>query len=368
MEGHAHVRTFPHIAMDPETKPLYDLMHNNNGEPRTAEGVWISYLGANRAFKPILREGKLTAEYGAPVQGPKIGPEYTFGLTLEQRIPNPILLIKTAWGGQSLYQNFRPPSAGPYKLNEYEIEQVSKNGKSIAEVETRINEKAGERYRQMIDHVEDVLANIQRVYPDYDPKQGYQIAGFIWFQGWNDKVARSVYPNRDKPGGYDLYSELLAHFIRDVRRDLKAPDMPLVIGVMGVGGEIDINNPPNQHAHKNYYFRQAMAAPASWPEFENNVIAVYTEKYWDDELGTIDTKWEQLKAKKNRLRKNKDLNPDEQKAQSEAYMNEIFTPEELELRELAISNFGFHYMGSAKIFAQIGHGFADALQPQDKHE
>ena len=59
---------------------------------------------------------------------------------------------------------------------------------------------------------------------------------------------------------YDLYSELLAHFIRDVRKDLGAPSMPFVIGVMGVGG---VKEEPD-------YFRQAMAAPASLPDFKGN--------------------------------------------------------------------------------------------------
>lgn len=112
MEGHAHVRTFPHVAMDPKTKPLSDLMQDENGKPRTAERTWISYLGARKADKSLL-EGKLTAGFGAPVKGPKIGPEFTFGLTLEKRMSNPILLIKTAWGGRNLSTNFRPPSAGP---------------------------------------------------------------------------------------------------------------------------------------------------------------------------------------------------------------------------------------------------------------
>ena len=47
-------------------------------------------------------------------------------------------------------------------------------------------------------------------------------------------------------------AELLAHLIRDVRKDLHTPDMRFVIGVMGVGG------PGEQVA-----FRKAMAAPAS---------------------------------------------------------------------------------------------------------
>ena len=31
-----------------------------------------------------------------------------------------MLIIKTAWGGKSLHTDFRPPSAGPYQLNDYQ--------------------------------------------------------------------------------------------------------------------------------------------------------------------------------------------------------------------------------------------------------
>ena len=82
----------------------------------------------------------------------------------------------------------------------------------------------------MLEHVQSVLKDINQVYPDYDSKAGYQLAGFVWFQGWNDMVDRGVYPNRGKPGGYAAYSDVLAHFIRDVRKELAAPNMPFVIG------------------------------------------------------------------------------------------------------------------------------------------
>ncbi len=46
----------------------------------------------------------------------------------------------------------------------------------------------------MIDHVKHVLADPKRVCPQYDPSQGYELAGFVWFQGWNDMVNSGVYP------------------------------------------------------------------------------------------------------------------------------------------------------------------------------
>ena len=66
---------------------------------------------------------------------------------------------------------------------------------------------------------------VKRVVPDYDAAQGCELAGFAWFQGWNDLVDGSTYPNREKPGGYDAYRVAIAHFIRDVRRDLNAPKL-----------------------------------------------------------------------------------------------------------------------------------------------
>ena len=70
--------------------------------------------------------------------------------------------------------------------------------------------------------MQKVLRDIKRVVPDYDPKQGYELAGFVWFQGFNDLVDDWTYHDQMKPGGYDQYSELLGHLIRDVRKDLSA--------------------------------------------------------------------------------------------------------------------------------------------------
>ena len=53
----------------------------------------------------------------------------------------------------------------------------------------------GVYYRLMIEHVKKVLADPKRVCPDYDPQQGYEIAGFVWLQGFNDMVDGHVYPN-----------------------------------------------------------------------------------------------------------------------------------------------------------------------------
>ena len=135
-------------------------------------------------------------------------------------------------------------------------------------------------YRLMMEHVRKVLADPAKYHPAYDPEKGYEISGFVWFQGYNDAADRITYPNRQDPRGYEQYSWLLSHLIRDVRKDLKTPELPFVIGVMGVGGKKTEPDP----------FREAMAAPASMDEFKGNVIAVRTAQFCDEKLAELQRK------------------------------------------------------------------------------
>jgi alpha-galactosidase len=289
MEGHAQIRTFDYIGKDPATAPLLKEMRNPDGTPRVCDKVWMSYLtGPYDGSANGEGLGKLTAGFGERGDNPtrlssKIGPEFTFGIYMEKNLKEPILMIKTAWGGRSLNTEFRPPSAGPYKLPK-EIQDVwdqhPRGAHGIPKLEDRKkwqDEKdaaSGVFYRMMVEHVKKVLADPKRVCPAFDPREGYELGGFVWLQGFNDLVDGTTYPNEN----YEEYSRLLAHFIRDVRKDLSAPKMPFVIGVLGVDGE------------KNVNFRKAMAAPAAMPEFKGNVIAVDTAPFWDDDIAAAEPK------------------------------------------------------------------------------
>ncbi len=288
MEGHAEIRTFDYIGLDPRTAPILKEMRNPDGTPKVCDKVWMSYLtGPYDGSANGEGLGKLTAGFGArgdqPTRnGGKIGPEFTFGIYMEKELKEPILIIKAAWGGRSLNTEFRPPSAGPYKLPK-EIQELwdkhPQGAHGIPKAEDRKkwqddkDAATGVFYRMMIEHVQKVTKDIKRVCPEYEEQAGYELAGFVWLQGFNDLVDGTTYPGPDKPGKYDLYSDLLAKFIRDVRKDLSAPKMPFVIGVLGVGGE-----------RENEVFRKAMAAPAALPEFQGNVIAVETAPFWDYDI------------------------------------------------------------------------------------
>ena len=363
MQGHAQVRTFEHIGMDPATKPLLTEMQNADGSPRVLDRVWISSIGCADAEQM----GKLTTGFGASQNGPKIGPEYTFGITIEKFLDGPVLLIKTSWGGRSLNTDFRSPGAGPYAFNEQQLATFQKQGKDFAAIKAEKELATGVNYRMMIEHVKSVLADVKRVVPTYDTSQGVELAGFVWFQGWNDMVDAGTYPKRDSPGGYDAYSDLMTHFIRDVRKDLNSPKLPFVIGVLGVGGPTSEYGPDQQRykaTHDN--FRAAMAAPAKLPEFQGNVATVLTEKYWDLELTAAKAKENEIKQRAKKLATDQELKPAEEKAIQEKMRAEGLTERERLVIEKGISNLEFHYLGSAKILGGIGKGLAEAMAELDQ--
>jgi hypothetical protein len=354
MEGHAQTSTFPAIARDPKTEYLHKKIVDKDGEALVHDDIYIAYAYGNFNGEMVgRRSDQLTAGFGSQhhVGTGKIGPELTFGVTMHELKNEPILLIKNAWGGKSLMVDFRPPSGGEPENEKH-------------------REKAGLYYREVINHVKDVLADPKKVYPDYNAQDGYEIAGFVWFQGFNDLVG--PYPRLESSGGkknvkdYSEYSRLMACFIRDVRKDLDAPEMPFVIGVLGTGGD---NAGENTDA-----FREAMAAPVEMDEFKGNVAAVYTHKYWPAELEAVRTKRDAaLKPFAPRDREAKKLEGDERKkafeqlkTEKDAAVKEALSEDEIWLLENGISNQGFHYWGSAKFFAQIGEAFAKALVELEK--
>jgi hypothetical protein len=371
MEGPAHIATFDYIGDDPATAPLLKMMRAADGKPVVCKRVWISYLtGAND--KNVELTGKLTAGYGSlygqdvSKPGDRIGPEFTFGLTMEEALVEPILIIKAAWGGKSLHTDFRPPSAGPYQLSAFQRDNNTKQEghgipKDFEKWKVDKAKETGHYYRLMMEYVKKVLANPKLAYPEYDATQGIEIAGFSWLQGWNDMVDGHVYPGHNKADRFALYSELLAHFIRDVRTELKSPKLPFVIGVMGVGG---MNAGGDVVA-----FREAMTAPSLLPEFKGNVTAVPTAPFWSEELGAIANKRDQVNQMQHFLNSKHKDHPnadghmtDQQKQEYlKSFEAKLISPADVILWKRGASNAGYHYLGCAKTFALMGKAFAETL-------
>jgi alpha-galactosidase len=226
---------------DEKTKAIKDTF-------AVSDRVYISSIADNHR-----RSGPLTVGFGGSPD--KIGPELGFGMSIAQKIDSPILIIKTSWGGKSLHYNFRPPSAGPYKLNEKE--QASDKAAKIAE-------DASLNYRMMNERVHEVLANLKDHHPDFDPSVGFDLAGFVWFQGFNDQFSPEFREN---------YKDNMIHFVKDIRKEYKVPKMPFVIGVLGTGMTAE------KVAENAVSVGQRAAAAAQ--EFKGNVVSVESYEVFD---------------------------------------------------------------------------------------
>ena len=219
------------------------------------------------------QSGKLGPGYGASAD--KIGPEYGFGLSIAEKIDGPILLIKTSWGGKSLHYNFRPPSAGSYVLNEKE---------KSSDKADEIRQNAGLNYRMMNEAVHKVLDNLDEHHPAFDKDAGYEIAGFVWFQGFNDQFA---------PEFRDNYKDNMIAFINDIREEYDVPNMPFVIGVLGTGvtAEKVAENKVSvaqREAAKQLGSKNAVASVESYTEYSHFSNEVF-QKGWPQHYHQWDT-------------------------------------------------------------------------------
>ncbi len=196
------------------------------------EDVWVRYKPENAPAKT----GSLTLGF-TPYEGRHhFGPELQFGHVIGDAFDSQILLIKTAWGGKSLYADFRPPSSGG---------------------------TIGPYYNKMLADTREAMANLKADFPGYDGG-GFELAGFVWYHGWNDGC--------DPQNAVPEYEQNLVNFIRDVRRDLNAPHLPFVIGEL---------TGPWVHPTESQWIgiRKAQAAAAARPEFQGTVLFVQTHDF-----------------------------------------------------------------------------------------
>ena len=336
MEGKGRVDPLlNHQITAPETKGFFAHLHKD-GKYIERDDVWINYL---------KRRGKLTVGYGSPG---RIGLELEFGHVMGNHFEEPVLLIKAAWGGKSIGRDFRPPSSGLQskgKIDEFvenmvkrdynnlirnEWNQAKKDNpkitrkqieeKSDASIDAIRKAKAdeyrrevidsyGHFYRLMMSEIKMTLSELKQRFPDYDGR-GYDIAGFVWFQGWNDMYN----------GFQDEYAVNMKNFIRDVRKDLAMPNLPFAIGIMGQNGFAPAKG-------NMAIVKAAQASMNDVPEFEGNVRAIPTDVYWDKRADAAFPTWRDNVAEWEKLG----------------------------------SDFPYHYLGSTITFTKIGRALGQAI-------
>ncbi|KAB2641611.1 MAG: sialate O-acetylesterase [Verrucomicrobia bacterium] len=145
------------------------------GECRLGEYGW-AYLrdGLGSGFGD--RDGKGT-----------FGPELLFGYTMAPQDPAQVMaIVKIAWGATNLGVQWRSPSAGGV---------------------------TGNLYTNWVKFYQEAMAKLD---PAFEP----EVAGMLWMQGESDASDKKMTAD---------YAKNLAALIKDVRAEVKQPDMPVVL-------------------------------------------------------------------------------------------------------------------------------------------
>ena len=302
MQGHAALRTLEYLIYNEETAGEYQQWKDRDGRWAERSDVWVWTTDGERS-------GNLKPGFGASEI--KMGPELGFGWVIGEHVGEQVLLIKICWGGRSVKRDFLPPSADvpPEETLQKELENARKRNPDATMDEVKA--RYGKAYRDMMTHLNNVLGNLKQHFPEYDEKRGYELAGLVWFQGWNDMVDGSQRGEK-----YANYTKRLAQLIKDVRKDLKAPNLPVIIGELGAGKRGD--------------FQAAQEAVAKLPEFQGNVKFVKTREFWEPEV--------------------------------EKMVNEgVWTgPDWVKFYNVG-SERGYHYLGSARIYYRMGKAFGEGM-------
>jgi len=323
------------IAKDPKS-PVYNFSERKD--------VWMSNHGIH---------ANLSADYLKT--NSKFGLEVNFAHEMGNKYDEQVLIIKTAWGGRSIHRGYRPPSAIPPEeelKSEWDAivaDRKAKKDKALAEYPKKVEdykkklaayEKAkaggslkknqkpprkpqdpgkqrsrgpqsfdehkesyGKDYRNMMIEVKEALANLKTNHPGYKG-QGYEIKGFVWFQGYNDMFAEEARNN---------YGKNLVKLIKDVKKELNAPGLQAVIGQMGHNG--DLKGKYQEKEDKatgkmvmsgNGAIRKAQLEASQHPDIKDSTALVRTAPFWDMEADAIYTgpgswqkdfaKWQQFGA------------------------------------------------------------------------
>jgi hypothetical protein len=114
----------------------------------------------------------------------------------------------------------------------------------------------------MLAEIRQALADLKTDFKGYGG-QGYELAGFVWYHGWNDGV--------DPKKAVPEYEQNLVNLIEDVRKDLKAPNLPFVIG--------ELTGPWVNAPGAWDTLRKAQASAAAKPKFRGTVAFVETHDF-----------------------------------------------------------------------------------------
>jgi methionine-rich copper-binding protein CopC len=209
----------------------------------------------------------------------RIGPELGFGHIVGWHHDEPVILLKASQGNRSLAWDFLPPGSQRYTIDGTTYAGYGDSQPSWPATEDPPPPPepgawyAGKQYDDCVAEAQAVLANFDTEFPQWSG-QGYEIAGFVWWQGHKDggedgTGTAGVYATR--------YEENLVNLIQSFRSEFNASGAPFVVGTVGFGGG---GYDPGSSADTIFDAQLAVGDPTLHPEFAGTVKSVDTTPFW----------------------------------------------------------------------------------------
>ncbi|PHS12463.1 MAG: hypothetical protein COA78_08300 [Blastopirellula sp.] len=235
---------------------------NDQGNWAVRNDVWYKGLvtaGANKWLS-----------IGCGASSNQIGPELQFGHILGDHHDEPVIILKSSQGNRSLSWDFLPPGSKSFTQDgrTYAGYKQSPNSWIEGEPKKEVNWYAGKQYDDCFGEVHRVLDNFDTEFPQFKG-QGYEIAGFVWWQGHKDGGSE-VHAKR--------YEQNLVHLIKTLRKEFKAQQAPFVIATIGFDGW-------NMSGNQLTIAKAQLAVSGEkkkYPEFAGNVLTVETREFWKE--------------------------------------------------------------------------------------
>ncbi|MFO0925179.1 MAG: sialate O-acetylesterase [Pirellulales bacterium] len=215
-------------------------------------------------YKNLETFGVVRNEWLVPSKS--VGPELGFGQVMGYYHDEPVLLLKACIGNRSLGWDLLPPGSERFE-HEGKIYAGYKDVANFWDKEAEpkpVPWYAGRQYDADVSHAKAVLRDLATYYPEYKG-QGYQVAGFVWWQGHKDQNAALA----------GRYEQNLVHLIKTLRSDFAAPQAKFVLAT-GCG------NPGTESYGKQIAEAQLAVDGDSgkYPEFQGNVKAIDNRDLW----------------------------------------------------------------------------------------
>lgn len=287
-----------HGNISPQGTPgtLETITKTEHKFPHLLDGAnWVARNDVMyRGVIAALGNAALTAGQGT--NSSAIGPELGFGHVMGYFHGEPVLVIKASEGGRALGSDFLPPGSVQYTYGNNTYAGFGDSPKSwlTGTTPTPDGFYGGYQFDQCfldeadwapastaspVTNVTDILDNFATEYPQW-ASQGFEIAGFGWFQGWNDGLSYT--------GQYAYrYEQNLAQFIRKIREYYEnrypqniVENAPFVVATAAFEGWDNSYNDRYPTRQAVLDAQLAVGDPAKYPEFDGNVRTVEARGYW----------------------------------------------------------------------------------------